>query len=66
VCPCANEDDLGRISLVDQQEVAADMSFAVICPIALERVIPPLGTERPVVRDQEKHCLLQSPHVEPS
>ena len=45
----ANEDDLLRIACaakaIDQQKVAANMAFAMICPIPGQRMIEPLSAK---------------------
>lgn len=47
------------VQAVDQQEVAADVAFAVAGPFALGGVITPLRPERGVVRHQQQHDLLK-------
>lgn len=53
----------GVVEPVDQQEVAADVAFAVTAPVAGERVVQPLRPERAVIGDQVHHGLLEPAHV---
>lgn len=57
--------EVNRISfkLVNQQEVAANVAFPVVGPIAFERVIQPLSAKWAIVGNQEQHRLLELPHV---
>src|SRR5690242_20613636 len=64
----AHEDDRAAlpgaiIGFIDEQEIAADMTFAVGRPIALERMVLPLRPERRVVRNEKQHALLQPVHI---
>jgi hypothetical protein len=51
------------VDLVDQQEIAADVAFAMAGPFAFERVVKPFGTERRVVGDEDEYRLLEAMHV---
>ena len=58
----ADEDDhaarAGRfVEPVDQQEIAADMAFAMVRPPAFQGMVPPFGPERRVVRCQKERLL---------
>ena len=57
-----NEDDLLRIACaakaIDQQKVAANMAFAMICPIPGQRMIEPLSAKRCIAGYQQQHCFL--------
>lgn len=46
------------VDLVDQQEIAPDMAFPMAAPIGTQGVIPPLGAQRCVIGDDQKHHLL--------
>ena len=52
------------VDLVNQQEVAADMAFTVICPFPFQAVIQPLRGKRCVIGDEQQHRLLESHHIE--
>src|SRR5438270_13970053 len=52
----------GIIHAINQQKIAADMAFAIACPLALEWVILPLRPERRVICDQEHHHFLEAMH----
>ena len=54
------------IDLIDQEEIPADMAFSVICPCALQSVIPPFGTEWGLVGDELEHDRLEPMHVVPA
>jgi hypothetical protein len=41
----ANEDDGIAFQLINQQEVAANVTFSVIIPVAFERMIQPFGSQ---------------------
>jgi len=41
VSACADKVDHIALDLIDQQEVAADVAFPMVVPVALERVIEP-------------------------
>ena len=58
-----HEVDRVPLQLVNQQEVAANVAFPVVGPVAFERVILPLSAKRAIVGDQEQHRLLELPHV---
>src|SRR5690606_7691691 len=58
--PCAHEDEGIVIELVNQQKVAADMTLAVIGPVASERVVKPFWTQRRIVGNQQQHRLSQA------
>ena len=64
----AHKDDLlvrsAAFQAIDQQEVAADVAFAMIGPVTGERMIAPLGPERAVIGDQQQHCLLELLQIE--
>ena len=51
------------IEPVDQQKVAADMAFAMIGPIPLQRMVEPFRAERPIVGNQQQHGRLQLDNV---
>lgn len=57
--------EVNRISfnLVNQQEIAANVAFPVVSPIAFERVVQPLSAQRAIVGNQQEHRLLELPHV---
>ena len=59
----SNKVDPVCFHLVDQQKVAADMAFAVIGPIPLQRVIQPFRTQRGIVRDQQQHRVFEPRQV---
>lgn len=59
----ALKNDRFVIACVDQEKIAADMAFAMVGPRALERVIFPLRWQRTVIRDQQKHDVLQPAHI---
>lgn len=68
VCSSPDEDDDaaltgGRVRFVNEQEISADMTFAMARPCAFERVILPLRPKRCVIRDQQEHHCLQPVHV---
>lgn len=63
MCPRPHEVDRVSLNLIDQQEVAANVAFPVVGPVAFERVILPLSPKRAIVSDQEQHGLLELPHV---
>ena len=48
---------------VDQKEVASDMALAMVGPLALERVIQPLWSQRRIVCDEQHHDFLQPSQV---
>src|SRR5438094_10322070 len=52
----------GIIHAINQEKIAADMAFAIACPLALEWVILPLRPERRVICDQEHHHFLEAMH----
>lgn len=66
----AHEDDLlasaTALQPVDQQEVAADVAFAMVSPFAGKGVVQPLRPERRIIGDQQQHRLFQAFHVEPA
>ena len=64
--PCTHENDCVAIKPVDQQEITADVALAVIRPVALERVIQPLGPQRSIVANEQQHCSLQAIQVVPA
>lgn len=39
--------------LIDQQEVAADMTLPVVRPLTLQRVVQPLGAQGCVIADSK-------------
>lgn len=51
------------LDLVDQQKVTANVTFPVVGPIALERVIQPFRAERCVVGNQQQHRCFEPFHV---
>lgn len=46
---CSHKDDGVAIHAVDEEEVASDVTFAVVDPITFQRVIQPLWTQRRIV-----------------
>lgn len=51
------------IEPVDEQKITADVAFAMARPVALQRMVQPLRTERCVVGDEQEHCLLELAQV---
>ena len=67
MCPRSNERDrcvsVAASQAIDQKKVTPDMTLAMVGPIALERMIQPLGPQRRIVGNEQQHDLLQSwPH----
>ena len=60
---CPHEVDCVAFELVDQQEVATDVAFAMVGPVAFEGVVEPFGTQRALVGDEQQHRLFQPLHV---
>lgn len=60
---CPDEGDDIAVQPVDQQEIATDVAFAVVGPIALGRVIQPLCSQRQVVGNQQQHRLFKAVQV---
>lgn len=64
-----HEDHLSSLAVIidriDEQEIAADMAFAMAGPIAFQRMIALFRPERSVIGDQEKHRFLEPAHVVP-
>lgn len=54
-----HEDDGVALQPVDQQEVSADVTFAVVGPITLQRVIKPFRPQRGIIADKQQHRLFQ-------
>lgn len=53
--------------LVGQQEIAADVTFAVADPVATgQRMVLPFRPERAIVGNQQQHGFLEPVHVEPA
>lgn len=52
------KDDGATFQPVDQQEVAADVAFAVVHPAAFERVIQPFRAQRRIVANEQQHRFL--------
>jgi len=63
MCSDTYEDDTLFVSLIDQKKVTANVTFAVINPFALQRMISPFWAQRAFILDQQHHDLFQSPHV---
>src|SRR6185295_4468073 len=59
----AHEVELISIDLIDQEEVATDVTFTVITPFPFQGMIEPLWTKRGVVSNQQQHRLFQLTHV---
>ena len=59
----AHEVDVMTPHLVNQQEVAPNMAFPVIGPLALQCVVQPLGAQGYVIGDQQNHGLFEAHHV---
>jgi hypothetical protein len=63
----ANEDDHSRpataVDLIGQQKVAADMTFPVTLPLALEGMIQPFRPERAIIDNEQQHGLFEPVHV---
>ena len=59
----ADKVDRVGLNLVNQQEIAADMAFAVIGPSTLQGMVQPLGAKGRVIGDQRDHGLFESDHV---
>jgi hypothetical protein len=55
---CAHKDDGVAVQPIDQQKITADVTFPVVVPIALERMVELLRPERCIVGDEQKHHLL--------
>src|SRR5690349_13649813 len=62
----ANEDDRIPLNLIDEQEVAADVTFAVVAPFTLEWMIQPFRRQGRIIGYEKQHRLFQPTHVEAS
>ena len=66
---CARPNKRGRrigvaaSQAIDQREVTSDMTLAMVCPLALERVTQPLRPQRRIVCDGQQHDLLHPSQV---
>ena len=62
-----NENDNFRLGLVaylvGEQEIAADVTFPVATPLAIQGMIQPFGAKRGIICDQQQHRLFQPMHV---
>ena len=58
-----HKDDDIPIQAVNQQKIASYVTFPVVSPLPLQRVIKPLGTERCIVGDEKQHRLFQTLEV---
>jgi len=54
-----HEDDGVALQPVDQQEVSTDVTFAVVGPITLQRVIKLFKPQRGIIADKQQHRLFQ-------
>ena len=52
------------INFIGQQEITADMAFAMAFPFAFERMVKPFRSERPLVGYQHKHDFFEPVHIE--
>ena len=71
MCASAHENHLAGFAIVNefvgQQEIAADVTFAVTDPVATrQRMVFPFWPERAIVGDQQQHGFLEPVHVEPA
>ena len=51
------------IKAIDQEEIAANMAFPVVGPVAFQWVVQSLRPQGLVVGDQEQHDLFELLHV---
>ena len=60
----SHENNGVRFDPVDQEKVAANVAFAMVGPVTLQRMISPFGAQWAVVGDQQKHCFFEAVQVE--
>jgi hypothetical protein len=58
----ANKVNPVGINVVDEQEVAPDMAFMVVCPFPFQAVIQSLWGNGCVIGNEQQHGLLESHH----
>jgi len=66
VRPRAYEDDGITLEPVDQQEITANVAFAMVSPVAFEWMVQPFGTQRRIVGNEQQYGHFQPIHVVPA